>query len=1462
MTATPDLSSADTSLQSEDSSAAPGEQRAEYLDKADALTRPPPSRQPSHLDGLESPSEASERQALDAVANAVVAPLQVDLSARPTTPFNFKDIGIERQPQLISAGDEGDSDSYQRVGVGHPRIHSIQPSLVDDESIRGTGDSDEEGEGDGTVSAAGILSIDDKWLESRIEQRRREEFEDQSAHPLASGTSAAGPQAEGTQSGSLPDQGPAAPADMTSPLTRSGFQLRLPQGVIAAARQGHVRKVSVPGAFLTDEDGTDSSSNASPVIDAPLGDAPLTPGAKTQRHQRDATVFADAHSRQTSRASVQSENTNGGPEISGERVATKLPLKPPGHWAGAEDEDAPTPRGHAVQKTSYFEAQDTHSRDASTSKHPGVDGSAQSQVTAPPIFRNVEAPKHTWLRHTELGAPHLGCFMRTLVERQMKFELARSWLLTSIAAPSEPAALGKDDLAIFKRSPNDINLPRPRLPILHFLLARVLSTCPLLVDPVAPRGTAASSEVAEGFMSSAVVPLLRARQSMSLSHAVDRHGEGMGTEFDARSTLDEVQGVLTRGIAAYVTSLLGASLAREGLKMTQVPLPTEHNSLMPLSAYYAHRASMPKLKQGGYEVDIVSLRAHSATECEFVIAIRRFGFPVSYVIRSEDDFFEYARGLAAELGPKARVRPLPSRPIAGADGGEYSGSLGPLTGNAALAGSQNGRRDSMSSLRSLVTSGFRPSQANEASQSVLSVQTNKNPGAANGAAPASPLSPRMHRYGGGVPPRPSFSRTRSTESARPGSIHPAQDTQSAHGHTPQASGTTGRNTSQVSLAGSERGLPRGRSQVNVASPPIKDPALPLSPSAAEGFVQLDNSSKAMMGTTSSKGGDGRGRSRLFSKRSSSRGPSPSGLRYKEAGGVPRDKSARKAAAEGEYLAPSAHHEARRQHLRSWLRDALAVRGAGHCSETRQFLVTGSFSDKELRTGTRADLEMRHRLDEESRGEREAVAAGSAEEVIELQDEQDALWRSCTTQQGFLDAFGALRNSPTFSELPLPYQRLASWANLKLAHVLYGIFVSGSESSKNLIRAQDLFNAIPWRGLSFAMRDPTGVMLQRVRAALQGQDFLDRLLAVLLEDGGGKGGMQLELDDLRRRFGSPVYRKIEAFVSYTDAKKRLIRSSAESARIPLVAAIARGSDAPRLTEEGVKRIVRATRAWQDFHATLPNAKDIQRELKASVDVRLIADMQRALRLLSLRRDAEEIRIALEKPEIRDIFSALFEPFGTALRRLHKSSAKMADAVADTKEFLARLLDIVSGLRSRVQDPWRSISTIATLLDDAVPGWYAFLHSTVTLPEGSNGSSLTEDIFVWLHHLARLAGSGCDDIIAAWAPPSRPASMVHESEGSKLPPPAPLSGPSVLDASARGDITELEAAARRKKQAEFVEACRWAAGDVDEAQPVQVFGAAGKTRTEAIFADPIKPAPPTPHLDRFRPAFRDALARVLR
>lgn len=254
-----------------------------------------------------------------------------------------------------------------------------------------------------------------------------------------------------------------------------------------------------------------------------------------------------------------------------------------------------------------------------------------------------------------------------------------------------------------------------------------------------------------------------------------------------------------------------------------------------------------------------------------------------------------------------------------------------------------------------------------------------------------------------------------------------------------------------------------------------------------------------------------------------------------------------------------------------------------------------------------------------------------------------------------------------------------------------------------------------------------------------------------------------------------------------------------------------------------------------------------------DVQLILDLQRVLRLCSLRRDGVQIRQMLTEPTIDDALADFFEPLLESLRRMHRANGT-ASAVLDLQRFLRRMLDVLASLRARVQDPAHSIRTIAALLEDGAHGWYAYLHTLAQVDPA------VFSFFAWFRHLAMTVGAGSRDLGELFTAPPTTAGDGDEEDDAPTQDGPSQQGP--LDPRTRRDINSVAEAARRKRNRQMEIACRSAAGDTEADDPIQVLGdGAGKSRTDPFFPREPRPARKTPNLDRFKRNFRHALSQAL-
>ncbi|CAO1634768.1 unnamed protein product [Parajaminaea phylloscopi] len=525
-------------------------------------------------------------------------------------------------------------------------------------------------------------------------------------------------------------------------------------------------------------------------------------------------------------------------------------------------------------------------------------------------------------------------------------------------------------------------------------------------------------------------------------------------------------------------------------------------------------------------------------------------------------------------------------------------------------------------------------------------------------------------------------------------------------------------------------------------------------------------------------------------------------------------------------------DVRRLQLRDWLRDVLSARGVGHHDETREFLTAGFFTDKDLKSSTKAKIAANEEADRKSTRQREELALHAGEEVLELQDQIEAMWQECMDGKGFLLAKEAFEKATSFSMLSEDYQRLVSYLHLKVAQFLLGTFVTGDESLNNFRQAKSLYRTLPWKLLALVMSEPTSVMMADLRRALTAPKFLSNLISVFFEDGQRKSAETLA--DLKSRLPADYLRKIRRFVEVTpDHTKRLIRDQAERNGIPLVAAIERGSDEPLLEGKELSRIIQATRGYTRYMETEPNFIDVEIEAKVNKDVALILDLQLALRIYSARRDSQNLRDLARSATFRTSLDRLLQPLLDHLARLHHRKTPLRQSVQTLRFRMASLLELIEALRARVQDPARSIDALTTFLDSHV-------HDTVLVLR------YLSPLFGWLHAMARTVGEGSSDISQAWPLPQSASSF------------------SPLGAEGLANIRHLTESAWLGRVKAMEATSRWIAGDLEADQSVQVLGGGGeRARTLPILPeDPKRGKLDRNVFDAFLPSFRDALAKVLK
>lgn len=1067
--------------------------------------------------------------------------------------------------------------------------------------------------------------------------------------------------------------------------------------------------------------------------------------------------------------------------------------------------------------------------------------------------------KGYWLTQ-DLSPQQTHYFLRELSLRELRWELDRAWLLTSFEKPHRPTRRApknfseveddsrindfdessdedllaidedEDEEAVFRRGTQLGMLYSqptiPDLPLLRFLFKNAFCTFPLFVAPEDKvnqylGGPPDKATLARDYFLHGILPLLRAFQSRSLSARVDRHGEGDGTPFSAVSTTGSLRHLLTKWASRYITAILrvgpGDPYFDDDEPVQKESWPWPASNLLPPEAYHAFRKPLDRLKYGGYEVDLVGVRRQSPTERDYIIRLRRPNAPDQYVVRNDNDFEEYRRNLVQDLSPFAFVKPLPRTHGFPDEGESDVEDISPYG-----SGSERSARFNAAGLGS----------------------------AALFKAPAGRSSPEGRGLrGGGRDGRRRYSSAkqngRRVLGRDAGRDAPSEYESDVFEDTADERYVDEDDDRSEATLQPRRGLPRtgGRGDQDGGTRKSRTPLLDKGKGSLRRLTGKDSQPNSRNSSLRRKDGSKGSQRRPYAGRVPLAPAAAAGKLERANGSLRRPPAA-----------GAMDFDARRNKLRSWLRDTLAVRESGHANETQNFLIIGGFTERHLRRSDYEDIQERHREDRLRRREHERDAAEAGDDVHDLREVRDEIWFDCVEGDGFLKMYDALRETPDYARLPLGYQKMVSWGNLQVARWLYGVFVAGDESRANLARMQDVYESVPWKKLAFAMKSPVGQMLRTWRDQFLRRSFLQSMLHIMLED--EPETIEEDLSELRRLIGSEVmFQKLRVFVNSPDDLKRLIRQHAEKEEVPLVAAIVRGSEQPKLNKVEVQRVMDATQSYQAFMKTLPSIT--KKNNYTDPGYRLIVDLQRTLRLLSLQRDGAQVRGMLQDPVIADALSIAFEPLMEEVKRLHKVTG-VGNAVMDLQAFLGRLLDHLTGLRARVMDPLHAVNGIAEILDDAAPSWYKFLRSA------ADSTPTVFSFFAWFRHLAMTIGAGTDDLSRIWTNP--PASGAEDDAGTEggqsMDPNRVPDYEGALDADTMRDINSLAEHGRRKRNRQMEVACRWAAGDTEEHHPIQIQGdGKGRTRTEPYLPRETRPPRRAPGLDRFRKSFREAVSSAL-
>jgi len=528
----------------------------------------------------------------------------------------------------------------------------------------------------------------------------------------------------------------------------------------------------------------------------------------------------------------------------------------------------------------------------------------------------------------------------------------------------------------------------------------------------------------------------------------------------------------------------------------------------------------------------------------------------------------------------------------------------------------------------------------------------------------------------------------------------------------------------------------------------------------------------------------------------------------------------------------------RRALRGWLRDTLSIRTVGHHPETAAFLLLGSVvpEEKDL-----LDIRQREKIDEERRTKRVLVAQGAAERSKTIHDWWSDVKSEFVNGDGVQNLSKALKEYKTVEELPVRFQKGLEWIRMNIAEGLHELLVIGNQSDILFGKLLGLNAAFPWSMIKNALKIKRPNLMgkalleiflaKRLNVGKSKHSVIQRLIEIAINETEGSS-MEVErrINACRARIQSlTMCEKIIKFVHASNDIKNLFRQYAESADMELVVVIVRSAEEPRLDKYDLERIMSASKAYKSLLAK--NDNRITSSMTENIHVRLILDLKLYLRLISQEWDSKQIRKMLSENSVAEAVEVLINPLLEFLKRTYHIG-NAARALDHTQDFIEQLITVVNALRSRIQDPQKSIRVLGRLISRHQNNFYGWLH------EIHAHDSIIEEFFQWLSTAMKFLKEG----------------LLQPIMVSEIIPPGDLDQLSdELD-----EIVEWE---EKKRKRQYEQLCRRYSADVDGDDPVIVEGDGfGRSKVEPLLE--LKPLPPQlDHIACCLDLFRRALGKTL-
>ncbi|KAI9625604.1 hypothetical protein KEM48_010866 [Puccinia striiformis f. sp. tritici PST-130] len=369
-----------------------------------------------------------------------------------------------------------------------------------------------------------------------------------------------------------------------------------------------------------------------------------------------------------------------------------------------------------------------------------------------------------------------------------------------------------------------------------------------------------------------------------------------------------------------------------------------------------------------------------------------------------------------------------------------------------------------------------------------------------------------------------------------------------------------------------------------------------------------------------------------------------------------------------------------------------------------------------------DIRQRETIDEERRKRRVQVAQGAAE-------------RSKTIHEWWSDVKNEFVNGEG-----VHYRRATREVSestgvdpKNVAEGLHELLVIGNQSDILFGKLLGLNAALPWSLIKNVLKIKKPHVMskallevflaKKLNMGKSKHSVIQRLMEIAInETEGNSFETERRIQACRARIQSlTMCEKIIKFVHASKDLKNLFRQYSESADMELVVAIVRSAEEPRLDKYDLERIMSASKAYKSLLAK--NRNRITSSMTENIHVRLILDLKLYLRLISQERDSKQIRKMLSEESVAEAMEVLISPLLEFLKRTY-NIGNAVQALDDAQSFIEQLITVVNALRSRIQDPQKSIRVLARLLTRHQNNLYGWLHQIHV------HDSIIEDFFQWL------------------------------------------------------------------------------------------------------------------------------------